>query len=54
MERCKECGLPLIECSALAVARAEVREYLRERGYSGLEAKDTSERLIIHPKREDA
>ncbi len=53
MERCQECGLPLVECSALSIARSEVREYLRERGYTGLQAKEVSERLILHPKRGD-
>lgn len=51
MERCQECGLPLVECSALSVARSEVREYLRERGYTGLQAKEAADRLIPDSKR---
>lgn len=48
---CDQCGLPLIECSGLSVARSELREFLREHGYTGLQARDTADRLIPEPKR---
>lgn len=50
-ERCPECGLPLIECNAMAIARLEAETYMREHGYTGLQAREAATRLILHPKR---
>lgn len=47
---CPECGLPIVECSALAIARNKVNEYLRLHGYSGLDAWAAAARLISVPK----
>lgn len=42
----------MVECSALSLARLEVETYLRERGgYTGLQAREASNRLILHPDR---
>jgi hypothetical protein len=49
--RCEECGLPMVECSSLAMARRTAFRYLRERGYTGIEAREASDRLILHPAR---
>lgn len=51
MSACPECGLPMVECSGLSVARSELREYLREHGYTGLQAREAADRLIPDSKR---
>ena len=48
--RCEECGLPMVECSAVSVARSEVEAYLRERGYEWQEARSAAARLIPDTK----
>jgi len=45
-DRCQDCGLPLVECSALTVARLEAAEYLRRRGYTPREARERAAALI--------
>lgn len=49
--QCEECGLPMVECSAVSVARSEVETYLRERGYEGREARSAAARLIPDAKK---
>lgn len=53
MTTCEQCGLPMVECSGLAVARSELRQYLRDHGYGGRQALDAAARLIPEPKRPD-
>jgi predicted amidophosphoribosyltransferase len=44
---CKECGLPITQCSALTVARKAAETYLRASGYyGGLEARRIALELI--------
>jgi hypothetical protein len=50
-QRCDQCGLPLVECNAVTLARKHAEEYLRENGYTGLEARVRSEALIPEPRR---
>lgn len=47
---CEECGLPMVECSAIASARRRCEEYLREAGYAPLLARQKSEILVPDPK----
>lgn len=50
-EPCEECGLPLVECSALALARLNVVQYLRDHGRPALQSRADADRLIPHVKR---
>lgn len=49
-EICDECGLPLVECSALTIARSACESYLRDHGYAGLKARDRAAELVKDPK----
>lgn len=51
MKDCPECGLPLVECNALAVARREAESYLRMNDYRPSDARHAAERLVPHPKK---
>lgn len=44
--RCGDCGLPLVECSALAVARYRCETYLKDAGYDGFRARTRAAELI--------
>lgn len=44
---CEECGLPILECNALAAARRSVEQDLRRDGYRPLEARAAANRLIL-------
>lgn len=43
---CNECGLPIVECNAITIGRAAAEQYMRERGYGGLQAREAGQRLI--------
>jgi len=49
-EKCDECGLPIVECSALAQGRFEVESFLKSKGYGSLDARDRALELIPDPK----
>lgn len=51
IERCEECGLPLVECNAVSIARGEAEQYLHRHGYAGLQAREAAWRLIPGPRR---
>lgn len=48
---CEQCGLPLTECTALAVGRLKVEAFLRLSGYSGRDARAKASELVPHPRR---
>ena len=48
---CEHCGIPIHECSALALARLEAIKFLRMEGYSSIQARETVKRLIPEIKR---
>lgn len=48
---CPECGLPGIECNAIAIGRRAAERYLVQNGYGRLDARRASDRLVVHPKR---
>ena len=39
------------ECNARAMAQRTAFRYLRENGYTGLQAREAANRLILHPER---
>lgn len=41
-ERCEECGLPTIECGAIAAGRLTTEQWMRNQGYPGLKARKLS------------
>ena len=49
VERCEQCGLPIVECSALAIGRMEIEKWLRDEGYSPLRAKERAAALTCTP-----
>lgn len=49
---CNHCGLPLVECSAVAIVRREMETYLRDHGYSGVRARERSYELVPDRRRE--
>jgi hypothetical protein len=52
-QRCAECGLPIPECSAMAMARVALEKYLMDfEGYSAADAKEARRRLIPEIKNE--
>ena len=51
-EKCEECGMPVAECTALAVGRNAAEQFLREKGMGGVEARNVATRLIPVPKRQ--
>ena len=50
MKICEECGLLMVECSAIAIGRHHAELFLRDKGYTSLAARDASRRLIPIPQ----
>lgn len=51
MGTCAECGLPIVECNAIALGRRAAERYLVQNGYGRLQARQAFDRLVVHPKR---
>lgn len=45
---CAECGLPIVECNAAAIARERAEEWLVLNGYDAADARSRASALVPH------